>query len=255
MKISQTIIKDYLAYSKGEECAEVLISKHIKKDFPKVDSDTMRLGRYFEYILTNVPSNYHPEGEEAEYKKTAKTKTVEDMLEPYKLATKKAKKLKDLFLRSGIEIIEAQTYKENGDLNGNIDIIADFRGEYVVIDLKYSGLIDNRWDKFGWQWTPEQKEYNAIQAVQYKLLTGYDVLFCVAGSGKKDEFRLFRVVLSENTVENHKMLAERAKTDLELMEALGSGQNYPSFNKCNSCPLKKTCKDAKSTLQVEFIEI
>lgn len=252
MKISQSLIKDWLAYKRREVCGSVIKSRWIDKTWVREwqDSETMALGRYFEFLINGErPSGYKSDPEPKKYK------TKDQLLAPYELAHKKADQVKELMKNTGLEIVSGQKYFERDDLEGTCDLICDFKGEMVVVDIKYSGLIDDRWSKFGWNWSDEQKIEHGIQAKQYAYITGYDFYFLVVSSGKDKEVRLFKPIITPEMLENHKNLAYQTRKELTEAHMTGSLVDYPSHGRCGSCPIRKNCDNRAEKLQIEQVEI
>jgi len=60
---------------------------------------------------------------------------------------------------------------ESKNKNGILDIWAEMDGRPCIIDLKYSGLIDDKWAETGWDVESlHYKEKLLVQAIQYKML-------------------------------------------------------------------------------------
>ena len=269
MKVSQSLIKDWNEYVNGEVCGSVIESKYVKNTWDRTadDSDSKALGRYFEYLLTGeIPTGYNTKPEPV-WMKSAKPAdmegefpNVDKMLAPYRLAHINADRIKKLLKDSGITITKAQVKLTKGIYTGTIDIEADYKPKgkrkatKINLDVKYSGLIHDKWNKFGWRWTDEQKEYNAIQSAHYTLLNGRPTWFLVVSSTNEKDVELFAPEISDFYMEQHEKKAERIIENVEMINELG-WNNYPSLQKCQDCPLKDVCKDAVKTLIPEKIEI
>lgn len=258
--ISQSIIKDVREYQKKNLCGYVLHSKYVSKTYPRNgnDSPAKALGRYFEYILSGslgidgvVP--------EAEYKKTAlkgiksartpelaelkkKALKVSDMTKPYQLAHKNAERVKAYFVKMKIEIVKVNVRIENEEegLVGNIDIIARYKGRLIVIDVKYSGLIDDKYNELGWQWTPAQKRFHGIQAIQYHKLTGYEFYFLVVSNTNEIDILFDAIFIGTWEKEQHNEDVLRARKELKFITEFGAVP-YPEFNRCAKCAIAEGC--------------
>lgn len=266
-KISQSLIKDWQDFKDEQLCGSVFQAKYITNTWLRTwnDSPLKALGRYFEFILTGaMPTGYH-DYPKPNYLKTALTKkaknpdykfTVDDMMSEYRLAHKNAERTIKLLEASGIKIQSAQVFREKGALTGNIDIEAIFleSGKEINIDIKYSGLIYDKWNKFGWSWRPEQMAYHGIQAKQYSILNGRPTYFLVVSNTNDKDIKFFHAYIDPFYLEQHEKMALSLIEKLNFVNDIG-WQNYPELNKCESCPLKNSCSDRVTTLIAERIEI
>ena len=254
MKVSQSLMKEWSAYVAGETCGSVVEAKYVTRTWDRTadDSESKALGRYFEFLLTGVRPNGYDSDPEPAWMKSAtdddrKTLNIAKMLAPYRLVHENAYRIALLLGVSGLTIERSQVYLTKGILEGNIDSEAIYkphtggRQRKVNLDIKYSGLIDDKWSKFGWQWTDLQTEYNAIQAAQYQSLNGRPVLFLVVSNTNTTDVELFEMKFTRKQLREHLKKAEQILENIQLMKEVG-WQNYPSLKKCSNCPLMK-CKD------------
>lgn len=262
LKVSQSLHKDYDDYIAENLCGEIFKAKYVDRTWNRTwnDSDAKAIGRYFEYVLTGAKPTGYKDAPKPVYMKTPLKKkkpedlTVEDMTSEYRRAHEKAKKVLDYLEKSGVKIQSAQVYRQKGCMDGNIDIEATYKGEEINIDVKYSGMIHNKWDRFGWMWTKEQTEYNGKQAKQYTALNGRPTYFLVVNNGDKDEFRFFKTNIDDFTLEQHVLKSEQLIQNVREIDSVG-WVNFPTLEKCTECPLRNKCKDAVDELVVEEIDI
>lgn len=228
--ISQSFIKDMLDYHSGE-CGIYIESKH-KKEFEFLATESMKLGIYFEYCVTGgLPrSGVIPE--------PVKTKT--GIAAAYKYAEEQADRVRVYLKRMGIRIIEVAPYYENGYIDGHIDAICESKelGKFVL-DLKYSGLLDDRWSDRGWIFTEAQRRYHSIQACHYTILTGLPFYYLVTESKSGGRVEMFKMEISDDAMSYHVDLVSAAKEFEELMEV--GLEPRPEVTKCESCPLYEQC--------------
>lgn len=247
--VSQSMIKDVLRYKKKELCGLVLESKYIKKDFPPDgdDSPEKKLGRYFEFILTGAIGRH---GEPvAEYtasglKKDPKLRRVEDMTAEYQRAHRNAARVKEYFKKMKIRILPDQVnvYISRGGLEGTIDIIAVYRGVRVVIDVKYSGLIGDKWNEMGWMMTDEQKAFHGIQAHQYHYLGGgIPFFFLVVSSKNEDDIEFIEAGFTDFSLEQHHEKVEFTRKEMKFGIDF-KFVPYPELVRCKKCALFNACK-------------
>lgn len=246
-------------------CGSVFEAKYLSKTWGRNwgDSRSKAIGRYFEYALTGaMPTGYKeypkPEYFASSIKKMEKdpmyVPQVSDMLKDYQLAHKNAERVLLLFKKSGIKIESAQVYREKGGMTGNIDIEADYNGEKINIDVKYSGLIHDKWSVFGWRWTPIQMDYNAIQAKQYQVLNGRPVYFLVVSASNEKDIEFFKAEITDDDLKAHEKMANDLPKKISFVNDVG-WNNYPSLSKCSDCPIKKRCSDAVNKLEPKIIYI
>jgi hypothetical protein len=264
MKISQSMIKEWDSHVAGESCGSVFVARYIDRTWDRTwgDSDSKALGRYFEFILTDVRPNGYDSDPEPVWMKSATDKDRESlnrakMMAPYRLAHDNADRIKLLLAASGISIERSQIHLTKGILEGNIDAEAIYtshrggRKRKVNIDIKYSGLMDDKWSKFGWQWTDIQTAYNGIQAAQYQSLNGRPVMFLVVSSSNTEDVALFEMRFTRKQLREHLKRAEQIAENIDMMNEIG-WQNYPELKKCSRCPLTG-CKDRITKLIPEKI--
>jgi hypothetical protein len=272
-RISQSLMKAVRAYLDGDGCGEVLREQYINGRLLEITSKAMSHGAYFEYILTGaLPKNQQIP--QPEYMKTpinANIKAgrpplfglkVDDMVDAYrKIHAKKVKVLqyitdmgfkiatdKDGRLLVGRKIVK-------GRFEGTLDLILEAVrevkltsgvtlavGDRVVVDIKYSGMIDDKWSVHGWQWVPIQKRYHGTQAKQYHYLADLPFFFLVVGAGDSDDIKFFHMVMDKDVIERHisegNMLYER----LVALHEDDVLTPRPEFGKCIECPLYDECK-------------
>ena len=170
----------------------------------------------------------------------------------------------EVLLFSGFDIEASQVYRTRkvGDvvLEGNIDVEAIYtppRGGHkrkVNIDIKYSGLLNEKWSKFGWQWSEIQTAYNAIQGIQYQLLNSRPTFFLVCSSTNNEDLELWEMKPSNDSIDAHVWRAREIELKIGSMQEMQvPWSNYPSLTKCSKCPLK-TCPDRVNKLVPTKIE-
>lgn len=280
-RISQSFMKDHWDYLNQKLCGYVLEAKYVTNTWPDQPSDAQRLGSIVEYLVSGalpksglIPlpeftkaSGVQPQANKGGYKIADLNRLRESLLAPYKKALDNANAILRYLAVMDLEIVSAGDHRVKGKNEGTIDLVVKagrelkFRngitiakGEMFVIDMKYSGLIGDRWSRFGWplsdeQWTNEQKRYNAFQSRQYHYLSGgMRFFFWVTGSdgaeGKNiGNVALFEITgLDKETIQVHLAEGEKALKDMELFKEIGFTP-FPELNRCKDCPLRMACKD------------
>jgi hypothetical protein len=263
--VSQSMIKDVKKYVLKKMCGLVLKAKYIDKTWPADadDSPAKKIGRYFEYILTGSigRSGVAPL---AEYKKGALTNykrdplrnrlTIDKMTKPYQLAHKNAVRVKEYFKLMKIKVLEVNVHIQKGLKEGTIDIIALHNGHRIVIDVKYSGLLFEKWDELGWMWTDEQKKFHGTQALQYHSLTGIPFYFLVVSSTNDEDIRFFDIEFDEFSIEQHEAEVEDTRKKMKFFIDFGF-HPVPELVRCLKCPLRTNCKDRVDAPPVQKIRL
>lgn len=270
-QITQTFIKIMRYYMFREECGNIIIRMFIEQKPVDYGSELMEEGSYFEFLVSGsmgkagVPPQ--PKWTKAGEKKPIDKRTTDDMAMPYKRAHVNAQRVKDVFKAVGLKMVAVNERLTKDLYQGDIDLIVECdrdlkwggrsykKGDRFVIDLKYSGLLDNRWEKMGWVWTPQQKEYHGTQARQYHYISGMDFFFFVVGNKNVEEeqedgskvfaptdMRVFYVPVDQYMIDKHIEEGNKLFQNLQDYAEIGFVPR-PSYQKCIKCPIKDSCKD------------
>ena len=131
-------------------------------------------------------------------------------------------------------------------MQGVLDIWGKVMGKPAIVDLKYSGLLYDRWNALGWDL--DQLPYNdriMIQSVQYKLLVSeelgigldeFDFYFLVFNQKTPRDAKFIRVVIDDSQYYQHK---DNVDLVLEAVHSMDIDEDFtpvPSFKNCESCP-------------------
>lgn len=270
MKISQSMMKEVRGYLDGQGCGIVLRARWIEGKKLGEPSAAMKLGMYFEYILTGakpkdgkVPQPEFMKSAVAKNKGSVAGLGIDAMYEPYRAAHANADHVKEIWGQMGLQIynplnsgLQAGIYLADDEFEGTIDVFLEaFRdvkfesgfvlekGDVIWVDLKYSGMLDDKWSVHGWQWTPDQKKYHGTQAKQYKHLAKREGAFNVVDPGGK-YVKFFHPIIDRDTIERHKDEGRSLKKRLIELHELDLLEPRPEFNKCQECPLMATCEYA-----------
>jgi hypothetical protein len=248
VKISQSLMKGYVDYLNEKECGLFFKANYIDKDpeAQKPPSDAMKVGIYFEYLCTGAlpKSGVIPEPEMA-YKGTNREK----LAAPYERAQQSAEVFKQIIDHYKIKILDKGIYLETNEMNGVADILAEWDGEQVFIDLKYSGLIDDKWNEMGWDLESlHLKDSIMIQGVHYKLLAervwGIDNIpfyYFVFSSQDPNNVKIIRQEVDESRKQAHVVAINNVMGKIKNDLANGF-KPLPSLSRCNSCPISHKCK-------------
>ena len=249
VKISQSLMKAYVDYLQNKECGLLFQAKYITKD-PEAETpptDAMKLGIMFEYLYTGAlpKSGKVPEPEMA-YKGTARERLAVD----YERVQQSSEVFKSILSHYGIKILQVGMSLEaqNPAMSGVIDIYADWNGEKVFIDTKYTGLIDDKWAETGWDLESlPMKDSLMVQGVHYKILAqkclGIEDIpfyYFVFSSKNPKDVKLIKQTVDESRIAAHLLAvsntAERLKAEIKTGFA-----PLPSLKRCSECPISHKC--------------
>lgn len=253
-RISQSFMKNFREYLAGDECGHIIKAKYVDGIEIELDSDSVHLGTYFEFItFGTLPKNGRPP-------QPGMMKSGKDMLAPYRKAHENSKRLKEYLQLMGLKVISAGKRLVKGRFEGTIDLEVECEreihfsngivwrvGDRLVIDLKYSGLIDDWKSKHGWQFSNIQKEYHGTQAKQYHYVSGGKPFYFLVmqNNASEDEvadIRLIHTPVDSVMVELHlsegNQLFDRFKT-----EELAGFVPHPSLSRCMKCKIREGCED------------
>jgi len=252
MKISQSLMKEfkryyYATHSKsdkvyeGNNCGILFKAKYVDKTLITPPSDSMAEGIYFEYLATgSVPRSGIPEPD-----RTLKG----ELTAPYKRAVEAANFFKEIIEHYDIKILEKSYLLQNENMTGLLDLLVEWEGSPAIIDLKYSGLMEDKWSDLGWNTESlPTKENIMIQGVHYTLLArdvmGMDLpfYFWVFNSKDPSDMKIIKQEIDEDQFEQH--YVDVLKTQDLLKKEIEIGfKPMPNYKNCKNCPLKETCPE------------
>jgi hypothetical protein len=247
IKISQSLMKVLFKYKIKEECGLVLKAKYIDNiSFPS--NSAMELGNYFEYICTGALTRDGRTPEPVLLKNGKATTPYERM--------DKQKETFDAIMQSyDLEIKKTGYEFKKSKYSGIADILAYDKANKrnVIIDVKTSGLLNDKWSSWGWhEDSIENKDELLIQAVHYKMLyeeefgeANVPFYFFVFSTQNDWECKVYEIEVSENTLYTHKLNLANAEAFFES-ENKNGWKAYPSYQKCLHCALKSKCTSAIS---------
>ena len=247
-KLSQSLVKSLFKYKNDEECGLKIEAQYINgESFPS--NEVQELGNYFEYICTGaLPRDGHTP--QPKLLKTGKPTTAYQRMD-------KQKENFDRIMKSyNLEIEKTGFAFTNPKYSGIADIIAldknvkskDVNKKRVIIDLKTSGLINDKWSPYGWaNESIEEKWDLLIQAVHYKMLAKYEwgiedipFYFMVFSNKNEVECKIFEINIDDTTRLQHYQNLERVKKFLDLCIKEG-WKAKPDLMRCDVCPMNTGC--------------
>ena len=289
-KISQSFIVDMRNYVVGGSCGHIIRERWINGKLLDEGTKSMNLGAYFEFIFTkamtgtgSLPKNgkepipeyyaaYRKEIQAAITAKHVRAALPSDMMAPYQLAHTNSERLQQYFKEMGIKILKAGRTLTRGKFEGTIDLICEATkqikwangdiwkiGYQFVIDLKYVGTIEDRWQPYGWaalklDGDNEQKRIHGTQAKQYHYIIGLPFYFMVVSSTNEVDVKFFKIEITPEQVEKHLVEGLDLAEKLVFYDEIGL-EPRPDIVKCLECPLKATCADKATYPQIETITV
>jgi hypothetical protein len=240
INISQSLIKAYNDYLNENMCGIVFEKQYLTKEIESEPSEAMKLGHFFEYHATGgLPRNgIVPEG------KLLKSGELDAK---YKIAAKQALNFKAYCKKLGIKILGVGEKVSKWGAEGTIDIRAEYQSEEVIIDLKYSGLLYDKWNDLGWELSAlPYKEKIMIQAVHYSYLSLKPFYFWVFSSTNEDDCELIHVNIDSDVIKSHPVTIEKTRGMIAIDMEMGFNA-YPELVRCKKCPLFSNCKEKVET--------
>lgn len=237
--LSQSMIKSFWKYQEGKECGIWFKEMFINKTITSSPSDAMKLGIWFEFLCTGQrPKDGHTPIPE-------RTKKGE-LTAAYKIVEQQAKQFKKYCELMGIEILEVGTRIEKEDFEGTFDIIANYKGRKVIIDLKFSSKLEDKWGDDGWElesldFHPRRKERMCLQARAYMHLSSLPFYYFVFSSTESEDCKFFPVIVDPDDKEIFKAEIEKIRGEIEW-ELFQGFKPRPALKRCKKCPLFSTCE-------------
>ena len=247
--INQSLIKDLLKYEKDDLCGLVFTNKWIYKNFGK-SSLSQNLGHYFEYLATGSL----PKGGKV---------PLPESLKPYGLVKEQVEYFNYLFEKKGIEITNnGFEIEADNKWVGTLDVLANWKQIFedesvyldsnntdykVIIDLKYSGLLEDKYSDFGWDENSLPHNDNTLlQATHYKFLywkkygVNIPFFFFVFDSKKTKKAKLIHISIPEYKLEKHEEFLNKAKFYFDNQIKLGF-KPKPEYKRCIECDYLDIC--------------
>jgi hypothetical protein len=257
IKISQSMMKDLVAYLQDEECGLLIYEKYFK-GLITPPSKAMLLGQFFEYMLTGaLPKGNNVPEPEMVYKGTPKEKLSADF-ERCVMSVEYAKRLLDGY---GIKTVKAGLTISTDKLVGTVDIYAEWTDQHkynsqvspevktCFIDLKFTGRFDDKWEEFGWHVDSlDQKHKLMIQGVHYKLLAkeagiheNIPFYYFVFDAKDPNNAKIIHQNVDDVTSMRHVEMVDKAIEFYEKARKNGL-KAKPTPKRCNECPINTNCQ-------------
>lgn len=270
--ISNSLLKAYEDYQFGNMCGVLFKEIYLTKSAQTEPSEAMLLGQYFEYMSTGQM----PRNGIAPQPSILKNGNLSA---DYERANMQSILFKNAFDYYGFELIETGTVlkfdmvvenkieetKTIIKTKGILDILAynKLTEKKAIIDLKYSGLMDNRFEETSWDidtmiQKPSKRMKILKQAIFYKWLwfqlynEEIDFYFFVHSS-KSTDHRIFYINIPIEKVSSFgNEIFERY---FSLKADWNDGfEAKPDFQECKECPVKE-CASRIKTARIYQVDL
>ena len=251
-KVSQSIMKALEKLTKNKICGKKFEAMYLKnKSMPP--TPPMQLGNWFEYTATGQL----PRDGNIPLPKTLKSgKLGVD----YVRMESQVENYKNMIKENGFEVVNTgYAFHKNKLATGISDVMARKDGRLCIIDIKTSGLLDDRWNEMGWELESLEGKHNLmVQAVHYKTLAeeefGEEVDFYFAVFSSKNEYDclLIKVNIDEASMQQHYVGILKSHKYLGKMEKIGFSPSK-KYRECVKCFLSNECEFAQKTPEITNI--
>lgn len=261
-KISQSLIKALYKYKIGDECGLRIQANYID-GVNFTSSDAQQLGNYFEYVATGQL----PRNNEIPQPKLLKSGAYST---DYERMNKQVENFKNIMGYLNFSIEQTGFKFTNSKYDGTLDILAhdnsikskDINKKRIIIDLKSTGLINDKWSEYGWATESiEEKESLMLQAIHYKMLAKWEwgiediPFYFLVFSTKNDwEYKIFKINVDETTMAIHLNNLKTIKTYLDFVIKDGF-KAKPKYETCRNCELAITCSSFLSHPPINEVTI
>lgn len=286
MKISQSLLKSLLDYRNGKECGLIFKAKYIDGRYDLFPpSDAQNVGTWFEYKATgSLPKNGAVP--QPEYMKRGKDESGNPQLTAeYRLMTEHLKNFNNIMETYGFEIIRAgedikallpdslEKFGEDVWLTGTLDmrvkatktiysmyenqkVCVVEAGQEAIIDIKTTGLLDDKWNDYGWELGNLSNKVKLVtQPVHYKMIekmnTGVEppFIFMLFSSRNSNDARIIDFKIDETAYEEHQSFIDVGVQNMIYLMKNGF-KAKPSLEKCSECPLRHDCEFKATTAPI-----
>lgn len=263
---SYSMLRSFNEYLRGSYCGLLFKALYIEKSVSIEATDAMRAGQYLEYILTGATLR-DGSAPEPELTKAGKMTAMYERMHEYVPLWQKILKQSGIIPDSIQTSVLMQTEIAGYTLKGIADVVAKtVLDEIVIIDIKSSGFIRNKWEDYGWE-ELEKKRQLWSQLAMYDFLhektfsiKANRLLFAVFNPSGYDA-RLFNVNITNRDVADYERhytaQIENCENEIQFADETFWRQSR-DFRQCMNCPLRESCDvalyaPAEETVNVSMI--
>ena len=244
--ISQSLIKDYV----NEWNCKLRVYKEYWQGIKTPSSLSMQYGLLFETLLIGESRGGAYNGEDIpKLKSGAMSKPEQDVR---KLAVESKQIMNDM----GIKCIDVQPEWKTDTLIGHPDLVAEYEGKKILIDIKFTQTKEDdncKWNPYAWGGDLSTKDYTQAKHYVYmaKEILNEKLPFYYLIFGKSGWVKFLEIEISKSTLDAHAHLLKHLQED--LVDFVGYPTDNPKL--CKSCPHLNTCESATLLPKIEKISI
>ena len=257
LKISQSLLKALTKYAEKKECGLKIEAQYIDR-IQSESTPPQALGNWFEYKCTGALPPYNPVVPEPKVLKSGK------LAVGYERMLKQVDNYNEALEHYGVKVLHAGFDMEFGNITGTADLIVEIEGKKAIIDIKTTGLFEDKWNEFGWSTEHltggfRPKLTLLVQGLHYKWLykniykEDVDFYFWVFSTQNEHDFKIIKLNIEEDLFEEH---AQDIKIGLNfLMHSFENGfKAYPNISRCAKCYIKDECKERMKVPIVSVVD-
>jgi hypothetical protein len=258
--LSQSLLKAYYQYINDKMCGLFLYNRYfLKKQTPKTPEQAE--GIYFEYKATGY---YHKE-EGIPIAKKAYAGTARERLDVgYERAEQSAKLFKEIIKHYKIKILTAGERMEYNEASGLLDLRAVWNKKECIIDVKYTGLIDDKWSDYGWDTeTLPLRKQTMLQPVMYKYLDrkingshNIPFYFFIFDSNNPKRAKIIETNVEDEAIDVFEVqFVDKMKKYVDFHHKNPDElQAKPTVDRCATCPFFTDCPKKVTIPGIETID-
>lgn len=258
--LSYSLINAFWEYSRGNGCGVAFCAIYLDKTHETKKTDIMLSGLRYEY---DAIGSLTRDGKIPEQVLTSKDKpnantkhlikqviNFENIVKHYKITWKKEDINQLWKIDMGKYILE-----------GHPDLPAEMDGVPVIIDLKTTGMIDNKWDDYGWAkqkviYRKDVKLQSEIYQLLYFKLKNIeaDFYFDLFANNNPDKCGIYCLEFDIDKIKALETELDKIYSVISFQYEMGF-EATPEKERCQDCPLNKTCEHFTNVPEIVTISI
>lgn len=259
--LSYSLINAFWQYSRGESCGLLFKAIYLDKTHITKKTDIMQLGLRFEYDCIGSLDRDGKIPEQVLTSKSGLSAKTKHLIEQVKNFENIVKYYKIKWTKENINLLwffDKDRYK----IEGHPDLPATMDTKNVIIDLKTTGGIDDKWGDYGWHkskvvWRKDLK----LQSEMYQLLfyKNYnieaDFYYFVFANNNSDKCKTYHIKFDIANINALEADLDKIYDIISFQYAMDSFEANPEKERCKDCPLNKTCEHFTNVPKIETISI
>ena len=253
--ISNSMLQSYLDCKKGKGCLYQFYHQFVVKDYQPEPSAAMQLGIWFEYKCTGAMPRSNVVPEPVTLKNGNLSADYERML--YHID-----KFKEIVDNYNIKIQEIGKEIIVDRIKGILDIWGHMDEAPIIIDIKTTAQIGNKWDEFGWDDKNFSYSTHILQPAIYKYLIYksldiYDVPFYYLVFSTKNTDILFWEVKYLDFDEMCLQVEDLSNRLDEFIENSDESSYTPicDYKVCQNCKMNCTFRQEIPKIETKFLKL